>query len=92
MTTKRHRHLLAAKGNQPELGSNNKIAFSDLSPAVRRPILRTERAGKGHGRVGTHVIAVTSEAVEHPRWPGTAQIIRARRETFDQGKGKRRDC
>ena len=49
-------------------------------------LARAKSVEKGHGRVETREIAVTSEAVEHLQWPGAAQIIRVERRRWIRGR------
>lgn len=71
-------YLFVVKENQPTLKADLKLAFGDVSPSEGPPPdARTAATlDKGHGRIETRKITVSSEVVDYLDWPGLAQVAR----------------
>jgi predicted transposase YbfD/YdcC len=80
-------YLFLVKGNQPQLLEDIRLLFAPLAPTkrageniLRLPEHQAQTAEeKGHGRVETRSIRISSELKGYSDWPGLEQVFEIRR-------------
>jgi predicted transposase YbfD/YdcC len=86
-------YLFLVKGNQPGLLSDIQLLFAPPAPAkragegiLRIPEQSSQAEEKGHGRLETRSIRVSSQLKGYSDWPGLEQVFELRRRWQSKGQ------